>query len=719
MPKINGKLSRDNGQVRLSLAVTGAKKAAVDAEKGTLSDVLLMQGDREAAGHGIYIDAKTLSTALEAVNKTGGQIRGYYTHDHRGGWMGGWENMLEESASEMAIPGYFSGLKIEKNQLIASEFSFYDAFRAAHPDTVAQIVEMASKTPDLLAQSLELWGYAVFVGKDGTEYTAEPEDEDMLYDGMPVMRVTDVFGSAFVAAGAATDGLFARLSRKVRGTDIAPEVRESLKTIFAEFSAEQTNQEKHDMDLIKALKAAIKDEARLGRALSIVAKSDNPESLTVASITAQLAAEDAAQESAKLSAQAGKSTQLEAQLELQKAEVAKMQEQLSALKTMGQPTPVNLGAPAGAEGKAVTGLTLKYAPKLAAKGVNLAIASVADFIIPEIWIPGMTEPIVEGKNIMTSPAIASSPLFAQIASGPSDSANIPFFKEPDFADAIQIEGMKPTVNGISHIKQVAPILNRVSACGVTALAAAVSGTDPLGEMLMFQAKIRMRQRQTTLLNILRGAFGAHTDTTAAFNALRSNLCTTSGSLVAGNLIDLPAVLTLAALLGDAVENLEGGVLWIHPDIKKALLEQDIIDYDQPSTAGTLTLRNYRGCQIFTNSALKTTATINSVPSVPIYRSYLFAPRSIAVGDKPQTTNVGDVASITTEALASTNNREVFDRTRFLMQPSGLSWKGTPAGQSASNAELATIANWELAKNADTSAEFDPKNVGIVELITNG
>lgn len=718
MPKIKKSLEVKNGKFHLSLAVS-AKQLAVDPAAKTISGIQLMQIG-EWKGHGVYGDAKTMQTVVDAVAAGGGQLRGYYTHDHRAGWSGDFMSAFEEAGSELAIPGFFSDIALNStgDQVVAGSFSFYDTFAEYHPEQVAQILEMAAKTPRLISISLELGGYAVFVGTDGVEYTAEPDEVELMYDGMPVARVTDVWGSAFVAAGAATDGLFAKLSRKVRGEELDPETVAQLKTIFADFAAEleTRNQENKDMNLIKALKAAITDKARLNRALAIVADSEDPEKLTVASVTAQLDAEDAATAALSATATAKKVADLEAQLATANKAKADAEASLAAVKSLGIEKPLDLGGPGASGGRQLTGLSAKLAPVYAKKGINLAIATVSDMIVPEIWIQNQAdEPQVEQPTLMTSPVVATSPLFSQIASGAGTSAQIPFFKEPRFLDEIQVESTAPSYNSIAQIKAVAPILNRVSAFGASAMAASVSGTDPVSKCLSYRNNLRNYQRQATLRSLLYGAFGSHTDTTGALNAVRKNVCTTTGSIDSDtNLISLSIIRLAAALLNENWANLSA--LFVHPDILAELSDQDVTDYITPSE-GILFLKGYRGCTIYTDTNLKTTATINGVANVPIYRSYLMSARSLAIGDKPQSTMVGDTASITTEALASINDVKVFDRTRFVFGLNGLSWKGTPAGQSATNAELATIANWELAKNG--SETFDPRNVGIAEIVSNG
>ena len=62
-----------------------------------------------------------------------------------------------------------------------------------------------------------------------------------------------------------------------------------------------------------------------------------------------------------------------------------------------------------------------------------------------------------------------------------------------------------------------------------------------------------------------------------------------------------------------------------------------------------------------------------------------------------------------------NQVEIYDRSRFLIHPNGMKWNpagGVPAGQSATNAELATAGNWTLDY---TTAD----RVGIVSVRTNG
>jgi hypothetical protein len=208
----------------------------VDATTGKLTGLQLMAAGREAKGHGIYIDEITLETGAECVKERGGRLKAYVTHDHSGpcSWR---SSDMDEASSELNIPGFFSEITVKKSQLNAGSFEFYDTFKANYKSQFDQIVEMARKTPELLGISVECWGYLVYVAKDGTEYSGEPDGVELLYNGMPVLRITDLWAAAFVSDGAATDGLFSKFS-SLFGGKRTKEERAGLAAALAKFAAE-------------------------------------------------------------------------------------------------------------------------------------------------------------------------------------------------------------------------------------------------------------------------------------------------------------------------------------------------------------------------------------------------------------------------------------------------------------------------------------------------
>lgn len=345
----------------------------VDRERGLLRGVALITGDREAKGHGIYIDQLTITGAGAAVAARGGILKAGIRHASLEDWVEtGGDRILD-------LPGWFSALTVRGNQLVG-DMEFYDSFKAAHPEDFSHLLEIAEKTPQLIGLSIEVSGYAVFVADDGTEYSERPANVPLKYDGLPALRVTDLSAAAFVDEPAANDGLFARLSAatfagKQSGAD-------PLRHLFGSFLAwtrshpglhafpsaptgEQSgapalsqSNETNDttMNILAALKAKYgADKARLSRAIEFLAED---ETLSVESIEAKLAAADQAALQATVTQLTADKTTLSAQVSDLTAKLTaahgerdQWKQKFEALKATGLPAPVVLTAAAGDRGR--------------------------------------------------------------------------------------------------------------------------------------------------------------------------------------------------------------------------------------------------------------------------------------------------------------------------------------------------------------------------------
>ena len=162
-----------------------------------------------------------------------------------------------------------------------------------------------------------------------------------------------------------------------------------------------------------------------------------------------------------------------------------------------------------------------------------------------------------------------------------------------------------------------------------------------------------------------------------------------------------------SLMGELADDLMDGALWIHPTVLAALELADETSFDKASR-GPWTIRTYRGIPIYTSEALVRAGTTNGF----VYDTYLLAKGIIAKGEKPQKTDVVDVAALQMEKKFGLNNEIIYDRTRFVLHLNGMKWVGTPAAESPSNAELGTIANWNLVLGT-------ANRVGAVCIRTNG
>ena len=336
----------------------------------------------------------------------------------------------------------------------------------------------------------------------------------------------------------------------------------------------------------------------------------------------------------------------------------------------------------------------------------MALTEIADLFTPDIWLRALREKMATFPSLLNSGVAVSDAVFDAIASGAGTKANIPFFKDiTDDADAIQVENSAPTDGQITTGTQIAPILNRVTSNAVTALSGQVSGEDPAGAITDQIVARRMKQRQTTLLSVLRGAFdgtGAK-DAAAELSENRLEYFDESGlDATADQTFSADLFITGKALLGELADELAGGALWIHPNVLATLEIADKESFKDGVESGLpFTVRTYRGVPIFVSSQLRRNGTTNG----SVYETYLLARGIVAKGEKPQVSGpinspVLDVASFNITVDAAKNNLTMYDRTRFVMHLNGMKYVGTPAGQSATNTELATAADWDFVYSSE-------------------
>ena len=338
--------------------------------------------------------------------------------------------------------------------------------------------------------------------------------------------------------------------------------------------------------------------------------------------------------------------------------------------------------------------------------------TISDLWIPDIWLQTMREKQATFPTLLNSGVVVDNPKATELASGPGEVATIPFFKDiTDQDDEIQVENAEPTVdNKITSGQMKAVACNRVCKSSATAFAAQLSGEDPVGEIVAQMAQRRLKQRQKTLLAMVRGAFGSAgaSGVAAPLKAVRVDAFDESGTdATSAQLMGIELFIQAKSLMGELADDLMDGALWLHPTILAALELADETSFDKASH-GPWTIRTYRGIPIYTSEALVRAGTTNGF----VYDTYLLAKGIIAKGEKPQKTDVVDVAALQMEKKFGLNNEIIYDRTRFVLHLNGMKWVGTPAAESPSNAELGTVANWNLVLGT-------ANRVGAVCIRTNG
>lgn len=326
----------------------------------------------------------------------------------------------------------------------------------------------------------------------------------------------------------------------------------------------------------------------------------------------------------------------------------------------------------------------------------MATTLISDLWVPDVWVRGVDEQARILPAFVTSGAVARSPTLDSIAVGGGKTANLPFFHDiTDQVDTPQIENVAVTPNKITAGVNVSPILNREAAWDVTALAAAVSGDDPVGGILRAIGLRRQKQRQSTALAIFRGLMGS-AGALAAGGVLKNNrldiFIEDGSAAAAANRITAATINAAIALLGELSNPLATGAILIHPVVMAALKTIDSAGFTAGKASGAdFVILRYQGIPVYQSSLLMRAGTTSGA----VYETYIVGPGVVGWGEKPQIGDNIDVASLQLYLRKDLNNVQIYDRTRYLMHVNGTAFIGVPAGQSATNGELSTVTNWGL------------------------
>jgi len=309
---------------------------------------------------------------------------------------------------------------------------------------------------------------------------------------------------------------------------------------------------------------------------------------------------------------------------------------------------------------------------------------IADLIVPEIFTKYLIQETTKTNAFLNS-GIATSDPSVNITDG-GKTVNIPFFHELSANDEVLTEGTALTINNITAARDIAAVHVRSVAFAATDLSKLFSGADPIAAMRVQLGNFWATKMTDVVLNTLKGIFGV-TDLADA-NQLDNSANSLTGDVMSDAMF----------LLGDKSAKITA--LAMHSKVFAKLKKLDLIDTVQPSALSPA-YNTYMTKRIIMDDAIE---PISGTGATAVYPIYLFGAGALAYNEN------GTLATYEQDRDIL-KKEDVFTSTRtFTMHPRGVKWTGTPAdGETPSNAELATAANWALVEN--------PKNVAIARVIT--
>lgn len=269
--------------------------------------------------------------------------------------------------------------------------------------------------------------------------------------------------------------------------------------------------------------------------------------------------------------------------------------------------------------------------------------------------------------------------------------SVPMYKRltaGNYDDEVLNDASALTVQGIGTGYSTAAIHARGNAWSVNDLAGYVAGSDPLVAIGDMVNEYWASKAQKVLLSTLKGVFDS-ASMSGSLNDI-SGKSGDDGKVSSGAMID-----TIYAL-GDKQEGLTA--VMMNSAVMKELVKQNLISTVRDAE-GKILYSTYLEKRVIVDDALE---PISLSSGKKAYELYFFGNGAFSY-------------TIDTENTAMEMDRDILAgdtvmamRRYFVMHPRGMSWIGTSAGFTPTNAELEVGTNWDLADNR--------KNVAITKLV---
>lgn len=310
------------------------------------------------------------------------------------------------------------------------------------------------------------------------------------------------------------------------------------------------------------------------------------------------------------------------------------------------------------------------------------MTKIADVIVPEVFNPYVVQKTAELSAFAQAGVIANDPAFDALATAGGKLINMPFWSDLTGDDEVLSDSTPLTPGKITAGQDVATLLMRGRAWKANDLATALSGSDPMAAIGDLVAAYWARQEQKTLINTLKGVFLA-----ASMAGNKSDISGAVDPAVAE--FTASTFIDAAYKLGDAESKLTA--IAMHSATFASLRKQNLIDYVFDSD--NKPIATYMEKRVIVDDGMPVAGGV--------YSTYLFGAGAIAKGN--------GAAPVPTETDRDSLQGDdiLINRQHFILHPRGVAFQAASvAGSSATNAELATAANWIRA--------YENKNIRIVE-----
>lgn len=336
----------------------------------------------------------------------------------------------------------------------------------------------------------------------------------------------------------------------------------------------------------------------------------------------------------------------------------------------------------------------------------MATVQLADIYDAKIFNPAMQEASVELDRFVQAGILTSDPVVDAAADAPGKIGDLPFYfglthDEPNYSSDDPATNSTPAK--ISSETQIWRKAMMNKSWSTMDLSRELAVQDPLAAIVNrvggYWASVRQRRLIQTCLGVL-----ADNVANDSGDMLYSIATDAAGAPTAAEKISGEAVIMAGLTMGDHAANL--GAIAMHSVVYSSLQVQNLIEFISPLSDSKVRIPTYLGMTVIVDDMLPAVAGTNRIT----YTSILFAPGAFSLG-------------IGTPPVPSEYEREpsagngggqdiIHTRKTEIIHPNGFAFTGSPAADSATEAELAAATSWNRVYE-------NRKNIPVAFLQTNG
>lgn len=335
----------------------------------------------------------------------------------------------------------------------------------------------------------------------------------------------------------------------------------------------------------------------------------------------------------------------------------------------------------------------------------MATVQISDVYNPLTFSQFEQESQIELNRFIMSGVAVMNPQVSAMAAIGGNIGELPFYKplgteEPNYSS--DDPNTNSTPKNVTDSKMVFRLASQNQSWSTMDLAVELALQDPTKAIT---DRIGQYWSTNNEKRIIQSAMGVLADNVNNFGGdMVNNIATDAvGDPTAAELISADAIIDSVQTMGDHGERL--GVIAMHSVPYRNLQKQNLIDFI-PNARGEVNIPTYQGKMVVVDDSLPAVAGANRVT----YTTILFTQGAMAAGfGMPQ-----NASALDREESAGNGGGEsiLYSRRSDIFHPLGFTFtSNTVAGQSATQAELASSTNWDRV--------WERKNVGIAFLQTNG